>query len=206
MGTVSAIGPETPGGTGKTLGSVCKGAHLGKNVRNPTNCERSLPCSCVQPSAAASPSSTALRPWSPKGSQPRSRSRTEPLAGQRVNGAPLVGAPSRVHLGTSTLARLSGSSRQGRTPCSASTSAGSCGSSGPTRPSRCRCGPVTFPVDPTVPLTLPASTSWPGATLVSFWWEYQNLVPSGPVDRKSVVDGKLVSDTVDLGARGPLTQ
>src|SRR3546814_20867352 len=41
MGTVSAIGPETPGVTGKTLGSVCKGAHLGKNVRNPTNCERS---------------------------------------------------------------------------------------------------------------------------------------------------------------------
>ena len=38
------------------------------------------------------------------------------------------------------------------------------------RTSKCRCGPVQFPVQPTVPIASPASTSAPFSTETSDWW------------------------------------
>ena len=62
--------------------------------------------------------------------------------------------------------------------CRGPVAAASTGRAPPGLTSRCRCGPVTFPVAPTWPTTSPRLTDSPAVTWVLRWWQYHRSVPS----------------------------
>ena len=49
---------------------------------------------------------------------------------------------------------------------------------GPVRTSKCRCGPVLFPVDPERPMRWPAPTDCPSFTEMAERWAYWLYLPS----------------------------
>ena len=73
----------------------------------------------------------------------------------------------------------------------------------PGRTSRCRCGPVVLPVEPTEPMTSPAVTWSPVSAVNDVWWQYQISVPSSSVSIGAVAVGAGGADLGDGAVRRP---
>ena len=43
--------------------------------------------------------------------------------------------------------------------------------------SKCKCGPVEFPVEPTVAIACPCATVWPCVTPIVLQWAYKVSMP-----------------------------
>ena len=63
---------------------------------------------------------------------------------------------------------------------------------------KCRCGPVTRPVAPTVPMSCPVCTDSPGCTAMADKWQYIVISPS-PWSISTVLPSEEVAPGIDDG-------